>query len=136
MNFLAASFLIGTLAVAAPIYIHMIRKTPANKFSFSSLRFLTPSPETQASRSSIEHWLLLCLRVLIIILLCLAFATLTNVFHIFLLATLYSQISMGLLPYLALNTRGSILKSFLLFSTLIYQFLDISICLISYNLTF
>ncbi|MCM8537040.1 MAG: BatA domain-containing protein [Lentisphaeraceae bacterium] len=74
MNFLAASFLIGALAVAAPIYIHMIRKTPANKFVFSSLRFLTPSPETQASRSSIEHWLLLLIRALIIALLCLAFA--------------------------------------------------------------
>ncbi|MCH2208428.1 MAG: BatA domain-containing protein [Lentisphaerales bacterium] len=74
MSFLAATFLVGTLAVAAPFYVHMIRRSPSEHFSFSTLRFLEPSPETVSSRSRLQHIFLMLLRMLAIILLCMAFA--------------------------------------------------------------
>ena len=74
MNFLSALYLLGTAAVVAPIVIHMIRRAPRDNFKFSTLRFLSSSPETVSKRSKIQHWLLLLLRALAIILIALAFA--------------------------------------------------------------
>ena len=74
MSFLSALYLIGTAAVVAPIVIHMIRRAPRDNFKFSTLRFLSSSPETVSKRSKIQHWLLLLLRALAIILIALAFA--------------------------------------------------------------
>lgn len=74
MSFLSALYLIGTAAVAAPIFIHMIRRAPRDNFKFSTLRFLSSSPETVSKRSKIQHWLLLLLRALAIVLIALAFA--------------------------------------------------------------
>lgn len=74
MSFLSALYLIGTAAIVAPIMIHMIRRAPRDNFKFSTLRFLSSSPETVSKRSKIQHWLLLLLRALAIILIALAFA--------------------------------------------------------------
>ena len=74
MSFLSALYLIGTAAVIAPIAIHMIRRAPRDNFKFSTLRFLSSSPETVSKRSKIQHWLLLLLRALAIVLIALAFA--------------------------------------------------------------
>ena len=74
MSFLSALYLIGTAAVISPIVIHMIRRAPRDNFKFSTLRFLTSSPETVSKRSKIQHWLLLLLRALAILLIALAFA--------------------------------------------------------------
>jgi len=74
MSFLSALYLIGTAAIAAPIFIHMIRRAPRDNFKFSTLRFLSSSPETVSKRSKIQHWLLLFMRALAIILIAFAFA--------------------------------------------------------------
>jgi hypothetical protein len=53
---------------------HLIRRTPRGEAPFSSLMFLSPSPPRITRRSRIEHWLLLALRGLALVLLALAFA--------------------------------------------------------------
>ena len=74
MNFLAPLFLVGALAIAAPIIFHLIRRTPMLQRPFSSLMFLTPSPPRLSRRSRLDKILLLLLRCLIIGLVALAFA--------------------------------------------------------------
>jgi hypothetical protein len=74
MSFLAPLFLLGALAVAAPIVFHLIRRTSREKIPFSSLMFLRPTPPRMTRRSRLEHWLLLVLRCLVLGLLALGFA--------------------------------------------------------------
>jgi hypothetical protein len=74
MNFLAPLFLLGALAVALPIILHLIRRTPTVQRPFSSLMFLTPSPPQLSKRSRLDKILLLLLRCLIIALIALGFA--------------------------------------------------------------
>lgn len=74
MNFLAPLFLLGALAIAAPILFHLIRRTTREKTRFSSLLFLQPDPPRLTQRSRIENWLLLLLRAGALALLALAFA--------------------------------------------------------------
>ncbi len=74
MSFLAPIFLLGALAVAAPILFHLIRRTTRDKTPFSSLMFLLPSPPRITKRSRLENIWLLLLRCLIIGLLALGFA--------------------------------------------------------------
>ena len=74
MSFLAPLFLIGGLAVAAPIVFHLIRRTTREQTPFSSMMFLTPSPPRITKRSRLEHVLLLFLRCLVLLLLAAGFA--------------------------------------------------------------
>ena len=74
MSLLTPLYLAGLAAVALPILFHMIRRTPKGKVPFSTLMFLEPSPPRVTRRSSIEHWLLLLLRVAAVMLLALAFS--------------------------------------------------------------
>jgi len=74
MNFLAPLFLLGALAVAAPIVFHLIRRTTRERTSFSSVMFLPPSLPRLTRRSRLEHLLLLLLRCLALGLLALGFA--------------------------------------------------------------
>ena len=74
MTWLAPLYLAGALAVAAPILFHLWRRTPQGRRAFSTLMFLTPSPPRMTRLSRIEHWALLCLRGLALLLLALAFA--------------------------------------------------------------
>src|SRR5688572_25921745 len=74
MNFLAPFFLLGGIAIAAPIIYHLIRRTTRERTRFSSLMFLLPSPPRLSKRHRIEHWLLLLLRCLALLLLALGFA--------------------------------------------------------------
>jgi len=74
MGFLTPLFLLGALAVVAPILFHLVRRTTNDRFTFSSLLFLQPTPPKLTRRSRIEHWLLLLLRCLILGLLALGFA--------------------------------------------------------------
>ncbi len=73
MSFLAPLFLIGALAVAAPILFHLIRRTSREKFTFSSLMFLAPTPPRVTRRSRLENIFLLILRCLVLCLLALGF---------------------------------------------------------------
>jgi hypothetical protein len=74
MSFLTPLYLLGALAVALPIIAHLIRRTPPRRREFSSVMFLTPSLPKVTRRSRIEHWSLLCLRTLVILLLAFAFS--------------------------------------------------------------
>jgi hypothetical protein len=74
MSFLAPLFLVGALAVAAPIIFHLIRRTSREKITFSSLMFLRPTPPRVTRSSKIENIFLLILRCLVLCLLALGFA--------------------------------------------------------------
>jgi hypothetical protein len=74
MNFLSPLFLLGALAVAAPIIFHLIRRTARNRTSFSSLLFLRPTPPRVTRRRRVEHPWLLLLRCLGLVLLATGFA--------------------------------------------------------------
>jgi hypothetical protein len=74
MSFLAPLFLVGALAVAAPIIFHLIRRTSREKIPFSSLMFLQPTPPRVTRSSKLENLFLLLLRCLVLALLALGFA--------------------------------------------------------------
>ena len=69
MNFLAPLFLLGAAAVIGPVIYHLVRRTTRDRQRFSSLLFLQASPPRLAQRQRIEHWLLLLLRCLALLLL-------------------------------------------------------------------
>lgn len=74
MSFLTPLYILGALAVAAPIVFHLIRRSPRGEVAFSSLMFLAPTPPRLTRRSRLEHWFLLLLRATALVLLALAFA--------------------------------------------------------------
>jgi len=74
MIWLTPWFLVAGLSIAGPIVFHLWRRAPRGRRFFSSTMFLTASPPRITHRSRIEHWLLLCLRALALLLLALAFA--------------------------------------------------------------
>ena len=74
MNFLTPAFLIGVSALAIPVLIHLIQRERKRVVVFPSLMFLRRIPYQSVRRRSIQHWLLLCLRALALLLLVAAFA--------------------------------------------------------------
>ncbi|MDB6156171.1 MAG: N-terminal double-transrane protein [Chthoniobacteraceae bacterium] len=73
MNFVAPLFLVGGLAIAAPILFHLIRRTTRDVTPFSTLMFLQPTPPRITRRSRLENLWLLLLRCLVLALLALGF---------------------------------------------------------------
>ena len=67
-------YILGALAIAAPILFHLIRRTPRGEVPFSSLMFLAPSPPRLTRRSRLDNILLLLLRAAALALLAFAFA--------------------------------------------------------------
>ena len=74
MQFLSPWFLLGALAVGIPIWVHLIRREQAVRLPFSSLMFLRRIPIKSMSRKRLKYFLLLSMRMLIIVLIALAFA--------------------------------------------------------------
>jgi hypothetical protein len=74
VSFLAPWFLLGALAVAAPIIVHLRRKEVAPSHEFSAVRFLRRAPYEQQHPRHLHDLLLLLLRAGALILLVLAFA--------------------------------------------------------------
>jgi len=74
MHFLNPLFLLGGIAVIAPIVLHLVRKEESQKVPFSSLMFVTRMPKKSWRRQKLQHLLLLMLRVAVVLLLVLAFA--------------------------------------------------------------
>jgi hypothetical protein len=74
MSFLSPWFLAGVLAVGIPLWVHLIRREQAIKLPFSSLMFLRRIPIKSVSRQRLKYFLLLSMRMLIILLVALAFA--------------------------------------------------------------
>jgi len=74
MGFLSPWFLAGVLAVGIPIWVHLIRREQAVRLPFSSLMFLRRIPIKSMSQKRLKYFLLLSMRMLVILLLALAFA--------------------------------------------------------------
>src|SRR5689334_8107770 len=73
MSFLTPLYILGALAVAAPVVFHLIRRTPRGEVPFSSLMFLAPTPPRLTRRSRLDQVVLLLLRAAALCLLALAF---------------------------------------------------------------
>ncbi len=75
MDFLAPMFAaIGVAAASIPVVLHMLRRAPTQDMPFSVVKFLKPSRPKLTRRSNIEHWPLMLLRILALVLIGLAFA--------------------------------------------------------------
>ncbi|MFN3192191.1 MAG: BatA domain-containing protein [Aureliella sp.] len=73
MGLLAPLYALAALAIAGPIFFHLIRRQPRGQTEFSSLRFLKPTPPKLTQRSRLDNLLLLLLRALAIGLIAFAF---------------------------------------------------------------
>lgn len=73
MSFLAPLYALGLLAIAGPIYFHLIRRWPKGQVPFSSLMFLAESPPPPVNRRRLDQVLLLVLRAGVLALLGFAF---------------------------------------------------------------
>ncbi|MBO0721131.1 MAG: BatA and WFA domain-containing protein, partial [Blastocatellia bacterium] len=73
MSFLNPLFLLGLGAIAAPIIVHLVRRTRAQRVEFPSLMFVRRVPQRTIRRRRIQNLLLLLLRCLAFLLLVLAF---------------------------------------------------------------
>lgn len=74
MNFLNPFFLLGALAVAIPVVIHLINLRRPKKLSFPTLAFFEELKKSTIRRIRIKQYLLLALRIAAIIMLALALA--------------------------------------------------------------
>ena len=73
MSFLSPLFWLGIAAVAAPILVHLVRRTRARKIEFPALTFVRQVPQRTIRRRTFRNLLLLALRCLAILLIVLAF---------------------------------------------------------------
>jgi hypothetical protein len=74
MSFLTPLFLLGAVAIAGPILFHLIRQAVRERMPFSSLMFLRPTMQRLTRRRKLEHFWLLLLRCLCLLLLATGFA--------------------------------------------------------------
>jgi Aerotolerance regulator N-terminal/von Willebrand factor type A domain len=74
LNFLSPWFLLGALAVAIPLVLHLLRQRVDPVMPFSAVRFLRAAPVERARRRRLRDVLLFLLRVTAILLLATAFA--------------------------------------------------------------
>lgn len=74
MSFLYPAFLLGALAIALPIVLHLLRRDVAPEVPFTAVRMLRRSPIERSRRRRLQDLLLLAARVAALLLLALAFA--------------------------------------------------------------
>ena len=74
LSFLFPAFLIGGVAVAVPIVLHLLRRDHLPRVRFSDIRFLQSARVEQVRRRRLRELLLLALRVAALLLLAVAFA--------------------------------------------------------------
>ncbi len=73
MWFLTPLFILGAAALAAPILVHLVRRTRARKVQFPALIFVRQIPQRTIRRRTIHNLLLLLIRCLAILLIVIAF---------------------------------------------------------------
>src|SRR5436190_15487771 len=73
MSFLTPLFFLGVAALAAPILVHLVRRTRARRLEFPALVFLRQVPQRTIRRRTLHNLLLLILRCLAILLIVFAF---------------------------------------------------------------
>jgi len=74
MSFLYPAFLIGALAVAIPVVLHLLRRDVAPEVPFTAVRLLRRSPVERSRRRRLRDILLLAARLAALLLLAAAFA--------------------------------------------------------------
>lgn len=74
MRFLAPAFLIGAVAIAIPVVLHLLRREVAPDVPFTAVRLLQKSPVERTHRRRLKDVLLLVARVVALLLLAFAFA--------------------------------------------------------------
>jgi hypothetical protein len=74
MNFLNPLFLIGSVLLAVPVLIHLVRRERSEVIPFSSLMFLLKIPKRMIRQQMLKNLLLMALRLLLIALLVGTFA--------------------------------------------------------------
>jgi hypothetical protein len=74
MSFLSPLFLVGAVAAAVPIVLHMLKREPEARIRFSAVRLLRRAPVEHTRRRHLNELLLLLLRVAALLLLAFAFA--------------------------------------------------------------
>ncbi|HZN08282.1 MAG TPA: BatA domain-containing protein, partial [Pyrinomonadaceae bacterium] len=73
MSFLTPLFFLGVAALAAPILVHLVRRTRARKVQFPALVFVRQVPQRTIRRRTLQNVFLLLLRCLAILLIVIAF---------------------------------------------------------------
>jgi hypothetical protein len=74
MGLLTPAFLLGLLAVAVPVLVHLTNRPRRETVAFPSLMFLQKIPYRSVRRQSLRHWALFLMRVAAFVILALAFA--------------------------------------------------------------
>ena len=74
LAFLVPLFLLGVAGIVVPIVVHLTRRQRRNVVHFPSLMFLEKIPFQEQRRRRVQHWLLLSLRALALVLVAAAFA--------------------------------------------------------------
>lgn len=74
MGFLSPWFLLGLGSLALPVYLHLLKRDVAERVTFSSLMFFERSRQSSVKHRKIDHRLLLAARLLLLLLMVLAFA--------------------------------------------------------------
>jgi hypothetical protein len=74
MAFLSPLFLLGALAAAVPIVLHLLKRDPDARVRFSAVHLLQHAPVERSSRRRLRELILLALRVAALLLLAFAFA--------------------------------------------------------------
>ncbi len=74
LSFLSPLFLIGSIAAAVPIVLHLLRREPEPRVRFAAVKLLRGAPVEYTDRRRFRELLLLALRVAALVLLALAFA--------------------------------------------------------------
>ncbi len=75
MTFLHVSLLLGTIAVAAPILLHLLGRRQPKPIAFPAIRFVRETAVSAQRGWSIKRWLLLALRILVLLILAVALAS-------------------------------------------------------------
>ena len=73
MSFLTPLFFLGVAALAAPVLVHLVRRTRARRVQFPALIFVRQVPQRTIRRRTLHNLLLLLLRCLAILLIVIAF---------------------------------------------------------------
>ncbi|HKG60925.1 MAG TPA: BatA domain-containing protein [Pyrinomonadaceae bacterium] len=73
MSFLTPLFFLGVAALAAPILVHLVRRTRARRVQFPALVFVRQVPQRTIRRRTLHNLLLMLLRCLAILLIVMAF---------------------------------------------------------------
>jgi hypothetical protein len=73
MSFLNPFFLLGLAALAAPVLVHLVRRTRARRVEFPALVFVRQVPQRTIRRRTLHNLLLLVLRCLAVLLIVFAF---------------------------------------------------------------